>query len=92
MRAVVSSESLRCMREGATLPPFLTSSLWLKNRCMEMNTMETPMKKLMVSWWPNIIADIKPVKMVATVDEYFFRIVSARNTSHGAYLVSEWWV
>ena len=37
-----------------------------------------------MSWWPYFIADIKPVKMVAAVDEYFFRMVSAINTSHGA--------
>ena len=33
----------------------------------------------MVSVWPNIAADAMPVKMVATVDEYFFKIVSEHN-------------
>lgn len=32
----------------------------------------------MVSVWPNNKADSIPVKIVATVDEYFFKIVSAR--------------
>ena len=44
---------------------------------MEMKTMVTPMRKLSVSWWPNSAADMMPVKMVATVEEYFLRMVSA---------------
>lgn len=42
-----------------------------------MNTMVTPIKKLSVSEWPKSAADMMPVKMVAIVDEYFLRIVSA---------------
>lgn len=48
-----------------------------KNWCMEMKTMVTPMRKLSVSVCPNSAADMMPVKMVATVEEYFLRIVSA---------------
>merc|ERR1719199_2208039 len=49
----------------------------LKNRCMEMKTMLTPMTKLRVSLCPNRAALIRPVRMVAMVDEYFLRMVSA---------------
>ena len=42
-----------------------------------MNTIEIPNIKFIVKVWPNIAADAMPVKIVATVDEYFFRIVSA---------------
>jgi hypothetical protein len=42
-----------------------------------MKTMVTPNKKLMVRVWPNNAADARPVNIVATVDEYFFNIVSA---------------
>ena len=45
--------------------------------CMEMKTMVTPMQKLTVSACPNNRADMRPVKMVAMVEEYFFRMVSA---------------
>lgn len=45
--------------------------------CMEMKTMVTPMQKLMVSACPNSSADMRPVKIVAMVEEYFFRMVSA---------------
>lgn len=45
--------------------------------CMEMNTIVTPMQKLRVRGWPNRAADMRPVKIVAMVEEYFFRIVSA---------------
>ena len=48
-----------------------------KKMCMEMKTMVTPMQKLMVSACPNSRADIRPVKMVAMVEEYFLRMVSA---------------
>jgi hypothetical protein len=41
--------------------------------------MDTPMKKLMVSSCPNSIADISPVRMVAMVEEYFFKIVSVQT-------------
>ncbi len=43
---------------------------WLKNRCMEMPTMETPTQKLSVSVWPNSAADSSAVTSVAIVDEY----------------------
>jgi len=39
--------------------------------------MEMPKIKLMVNVWPNNAAEAKPVKIVATVEEYFFKIVSA---------------
>ena len=42
-----------------------------------MNTIEIPKIKLIVSAWPNSAADAIPVKIVATVEEYFFKIVSA---------------
>jgi len=42
-----------------------------------MNTMVTPIRKLSVSEWPKSAADMMPVKMVAIVDEYFLRMVSA---------------
>lgn len=48
-----------------------------KKMCMEMKTMVTPMQKLMVSACPKRRADMRPVKMVAIVDEYFFSMVSA---------------
>lgn len=51
---------------------------------MEMKTMEMPKIKLMVNVWPNNAADAKPVKIVATVEEYFFKIVSASNKSNMA--------
>lgn len=45
--------------------------------CMEIKTIDIPRTKFMVKVWPNSAAEAMPVKMVATVDEYFFRIVSA---------------
>lgn len=42
-----------------------------------MRTTETPSTKLMVSACPNREAEARAVKMVAMVDEYFFRIASA---------------
>ena len=42
-----------------------------------MPTMETPIQKFMVSLCPKSTALMMPVKMVATVEEYFFRMVSA---------------
>lgn len=44
--------------------------------CIEMNTIEIPKTKFIVNVWPNSAADAMPVKIVATVDEYFFKIVS----------------
>jgi hypothetical protein len=44
---------------------------------MEMKTMVIPRTKLIVRAWPNKAADAMPVNIVASVDEYFFRIVSA---------------
>lgn len=41
-----------------------------------MKTIEIPSIKLIVRVCPNKAADAKPVKIVATVDEYFFKIVS----------------
>lgn len=41
-----------------------------------MKTTEIPNIKFTVSVWPNMIADAMPVNIVATVDEYFFKIVS----------------
>lgn len=38
--------------------------------------MEIPNIKFIVKLWPNKAADAMPVKIVATVDEYFFKIVS----------------
>ena len=45
--------------------------------CMDMKTIDTPNAKFNVNAWPNKAADISPVKIVAIVDEYFFKIVSA---------------
>jgi hypothetical protein len=44
---------------------------------MEIKTMVIPKTKLIVRVWPNNAADAMPVNIVASVDEYFFRIVSA---------------
>jgi len=44
---------------------------------MEMDTTVTPTRKLSVSACPNSAALMSPVTSVATVLEYFFRIVSA---------------
>lgn len=48
--------------------------------CIEMKTTEIPNIKFMVKVWPNITADAMPVNIVATVDEYFFKIVSDNIT------------
>ena len=45
--------------------------------CMDMKTMVTPMQKLIVRACPKRAADMRPVKMVAMVEEYFFSMVSA---------------
>lgn len=44
---------------------------------MEIKTIEIPKIKFVVRVWPKRAADAIPVKIVATVDEYFFKIVSA---------------
>lgn len=44
-----------------------------------MNTIVIPNMKFMVNVWPNSAADAIPVKIVATVDEYFFKIVSGQD-------------
>ena len=49
----------------------------LKKMCIEMKTMDTPIIKFRVKVWPKSRALIIPVNIVAMVDEYFFRIVSA---------------
>lgn len=41
-----------------------------------MKTTEIPNRKLIVRVWPNNAADAMPVNIVATVEEYFFKIVS----------------
>ena len=63
--------------EGVSPVPSSGATPWEKNWCMEIPTMVTPMQKLMVSLWPKSTALMIPVKMVATVDEYFFKMVSA---------------
>lgn len=45
--------------------------------CIDINTIEIPRIKFIVRVWPNSAADASPVNIVATVDEYFFKIVSA---------------
>ena len=45
--------------------------------CIDTITIEIPRTKLIVSVWPNNTAEATPVKIVAIVDEYFFKIVSA---------------
>jgi len=45
--------------------------------CIEINTIEMPKRKLTVKGCPKNAAEARPVKIVATVDEYFFKIVSA---------------
>ena len=47
-----------------------------------MNTIEIPNIKFIVNLWPNITADAMPVKIVATVEEYFFKIVSENIKWH----------
>lgn len=47
-----------------------------------MKTTEIPNKKFMVKVWPNRAADAMPVNIVATVDEYFFKIVSGNMKTH----------
>jgi hypothetical protein len=42
-----------------------------------MKTIEIPRRKFMVITCPKSAADAMPVNIVATVDEYFFKIVSA---------------
>lgn len=41
-----------------------------------MKTIEIPRRKFMVNICPKSAADAIPVNIVATVDEYFFKIVS----------------
>lgn len=41
-----------------------------------MKTIEIPNRKFIVKVWPNRTADAIPVKIVATVEEYFFKIAS----------------
>jgi hypothetical protein len=60
-----------------------------KNWCIEMKTMVTPNTKLMVRVWPNNAADARPVNIVATVDEYFFNIVSEQE-AHSTDQVTGW--
>jgi len=45
--------------------------------CIEINTTDMPRRKLMVKVYPKNAAEARPVNIVATVDEYFFKIVSA---------------
>jgi hypothetical protein len=49
--------------------------------CIEIKTMDTPRTKFIVSVCPKRAADASPVKMVATVEEYFFKIVSGNPTT-----------
>lgn len=44
--------------------------------------METPKIKLIVRVCPKRAADARPVNIVATVDEYFFKIVSGIVKKH----------
>jgi hypothetical protein len=55
----------------------LTFASGEKNWCIEINTIEMPRRKLTVKVCPKNAADARPVNIVATVDEYFFKIVSA---------------
>ena len=41
-----------------------------------MKTIEIPRRKFIVNTCPKSAADAMPVNIVATVDEYFFNIVS----------------
>ena len=50
-----------------------------------MKTTEIPNKKFMVRVWPNNAADAMPVNIVATVDEYFFKIVSENINQMSGY-------
>lgn len=59
---------------GLTLSPL---SPKVKNWCMLMNTMLTPIRKFMVSLCPNSAQLRMAVKIVAMVLLYFFRMVSA---------------
>lgn len=47
-----------------------------------MKTIEIPKTKFIVNLWPNIAAEAIPVKIVATVEEYFFKIVSETKNYH----------
>ena len=51
-----------------------------------MKTIEIPNKKFIVRVWPNNAADAMPVNIVATVDEYFFKIVSDHKNKTSSYL------
>jgi hypothetical protein len=55
----------------------LTLASGEKNWCIEINTTDMPRRKLMVKVCPKNAAEARPVNIVATVDEYFFKIVSA---------------
>lgn len=50
-----------------------------------MNTMVTPRTKFIVRACPNSAAEARPVKIVATVEEYFFKIVSAKDPAKVPY-------
>jgi len=54
----------------------LTLASGEKNWCIEINTTDMPRRKLMVKVCPKNAAEARPVNIVATVDEYFFKIVS----------------
>jgi hypothetical protein len=55
----------------------------VKNWCMLMNTMLTPIRKFMVSLCPNSAQLRMAVKMVAMVLLYFLRMVSANCRAGG---------
>eukprot|EP00200_Dunaliella_tertiolecta_P000212 CAMPEP_0202364864 /NCGR_PEP_ID=MMETSP1126-20121109/16103_1 /ASSEMBLY_ACC=CAM_ASM_000457 /TAXON_ID=3047 /ORGANISM="Dunaliella tertiolecta, Strain CCMP1320" /LENGTH=104 /DNA_ID=CAMNT_0048959595 /DNA_START=340 /DNA_END=654 /DNA_ORIENTATION=+ len=73
---------------GSPPSPPLSCSAWsldiatglspnVKNWCMEMSTMETPRMKFTVRLCPNSTQLMRAVNMVAIVELYFFRMVSA---------------
>lgn len=83
----VESDTRICSILGLYTIPAGRPGFWValspkvKNWCMLINTMLTPIKKFIVSLWPNRAQLVMAVKIVAMVLLYFLRIVSANCSS-----------